>query len=69
MDISHCLNREEDNLLIGIAILGLKGDILAQSLCLKAHIVVSHLAPFACLNIISGCIEHLSSRTACILTT
>ena len=69
IDIRHCLNGEEDKLLIGIAILRAELKILAQRLCLKAHIVIGYLPPFACLHVIGAGVKHLCRRPSGILTT
>ena len=68
IEVRHGLHGEEDELLVGVALFGLQRQILAQGLGLQAHVVISHAAPLAGSNVISGGIHHLCRRASGILT-
>ena len=67
IDVSSCLYREEDELLIGI--LGVLRNLEEQTqrTGFKSLVLVSHLLPFTCSDVISTGIKHLWSYTCHIL--
>ena len=71
MQIAHQLDREEDNLAIGIAIgivIGCRQTVvLAQRISLELEILIHHLLPFTVLHTVGILVEHLRSAAAVVL--
>ena len=67
MQIAHQLDREEDNLAIGIVIGCRQTVVLAQRISLELEILVHHLLPFAVLQTVGVAVEHLRSAAAVVL--
>ena len=64
IDIAHCLDGEENDLLIHIALLRAQAHILAQGLSLQAYIVAFHFSPLTRLQVVGLGIEHLGGHAA-----
>ena len=67
MQIAHQLNREEDDLTVGIVIGCRQTVVLAQRISLELEILIHHLLPFAVLQTVGVLVEHLRSAAAVVL--
>ena len=67
MQIAHQLDREEDDLAIGIVIGCRQTVVLAQRISLELEILIHHLLPFAVLQTVGVLVEHLRSAAAVVL--
>ena len=67
MQIAHQLNREEDDLAIGIVIGCRQTVVLAQRISLELEILIYHLLPFTVLQTVGVLVEHLRSAAAVVL--
>ena len=67
MQVAHHLDREEDDLAVGIVIGCRQTVVLAQGICFELEMLVHHLLPFAVLQTVGVLVEHLRSAAAVVL--
>ncbi len=65
--VAHGLDREENELLVGIAVLRLEREILSERVGLKALEFVCDLLELPCLEVIGPAVQHLGSDPPRIL--
>ena len=66
MQVAHHLDREEDDLAVGIVIGCRQTVVLAQGICFELEMLVHHLLPFAVLQTVGVLVEHLRSAAAVV---